>query len=138
MFEISVAIDKDYDAGTYLSIVKQRILTWESFTFNPAKTHALLSYGHRLSYTLLYNIYPALFLNMYIIFQEIYNLQSNLYPQVAQIYGVQLDSRHAWTKSDWQIWAAACSAPSTRRLFVNALVLWINETSTDKARRATT
>ena len=52
---------------------------------------------------------------------------------MSQLYGVPLDSRQAWAESDWEMCAAACSEPRTRRLFVNALARWVNETSTDMA-----
>jgi len=78
-------------------------------------------------------MYPALLLNLSIIPSSLYTLQSDFYPSVSQLYGVPLDSREAWAKSDWEMWAAACSAPRTRRLFVNALARWVNQTGTDMA-----
>lgn len=78
-------------------------------------------------------MYPALLLNLSIIPRELYALQSDFYPSVSQLYGVPLNSRQAWAKSDWEMWAAACSAPRTRRLFVNVLARWVNQTGTDMA-----
>ena len=59
-------------------------------------------------------------------------MQSDYYPSVSQIWGVPLDSRHAYTKSDWEMWTAAYCEPSTRRLFVDSLAYWLNTTSSDR------
>lgn len=45
-------------------------------------------------------------------------------------YGLPLDSRHMYTKSDWEMFIAAISKPPTRNLLIDRLALWINETST--------
>jgi hypothetical protein len=62
--------------------------------------------------------------------ESLYTMQSDWYPVVSQVYGVPLDNRHHYTKSDWQIWTAATCHASTRRLFVNSIAYWLNETTT--------
>jgi Domain of unknown function (DUF1793) len=63
---------------------------------------------------------------------EIYVNQSNYYSIVMQRYGLPLDSRHLYTKSDWEFEAAAVSEPKTRKLILDRVACWINETSTDR------
>lgn len=60
-------------------------------------------------------------------------MQSNFYPTVAQAYGVPLDTRNVFTKSDWEIWVAAISSPSTKNMFISKLANWINTTPTNRA-----
>ena len=60
-------------------------------------------------------------------------MQSAFYPTVASEYGVALDTRHAWTKSDWEMFAAAVAAPATRDMFVAKLASWVGATSSDRA-----
>lgn len=60
-------------------------------------------------------------------------MQSNFYPTVANEYGVPLDTRHQYTKSDWEMFCAAIAAPATRDLFIGDLAKWINETPTNRA-----
>lgn len=103
---------------------------WEGLAIDPSEKHTILSYQWRSSYGLLYNIYPDVLLDLNIIPSSLFDMQSNYYSTVSQVFGVPLDSRHSYTKSDWEMWAAATCTPETRRLFVNALGYWLNETTT--------
>ena len=100
---------------------------------NPSEHHTLLSYQWRSSYGLLYYVYPDKRLDLGIIPEHIYAMQSDWYPTISQVFGIPLDSRHSYTKSDWELWTVATCAPATRRLFVNTVVYWLNKTSTDCA-----
>ena len=60
-------------------------------------------------------------------------MQSAFYPTVAEKYGVPLDTRHLYTKTDWEMWAAAVAEPETRDMFHRKIVAWINETPTYRA-----
>ncbi|OQE09730.1 hypothetical protein PENFLA_c098G08140 [Penicillium flavigenum] len=60
-------------------------------------------------------------------------MQSDFYPTVANKYGVPLDTRHTYTKGDWECFAAAVSSVDTRAMFINDLATWINETPTNRA-----
>ncbi|PVI04026.1 glutaminase A [Periconia macrospinosa] len=62
---------------------------------------------------------------------HVYRKQSDWYSLVLQRYGLPLDSRHLYTKSDWQFQAAAVSSPKTRKQILDRVALWVNETSTD-------
>lgn len=106
---------------------------WEVYAVDPSQKHTLLAYEWRSSYGLLYNTYPDLLLDLGIVGQRIFEIQSLWYPTISQVFGVPLDSRHSYTKSDWEMWTAATCQPSTRRLFVNGLAYWLNSTSTDLA-----
>lgn len=63
----------------------------------------------------------------------IYKKQSSWYSAVMQKFGLPLDSRHLYTKSDWQFEAAAVASESTRKEILDRVARWINETSTDRA-----
>lgn len=60
-------------------------------------------------------------------------MQSNFYPSVDLTYGVPLDTRHTYTKVDWQTWCAAIAAPATRDMFYKNIANWINVTPTNHA-----
>lgn len=61
----------------------------------------------------------------------VYANQSDFYSLVIQRYGLPLDSRHLYTKSDWQFAAAAVASPHTRKQILDSVALWLNETDTD-------
>lgn len=63
---------------------------------------------------------------------SIYTLQSTWYSAVLQKYGLPLDSRHLYTKSDWEFFAAAVTSTSTRSAILQSVAKWVNETSTDR------
>ncbi|KAK0255941.1 hypothetical protein B0A54_15820 [Friedmanniomyces endolithicus] len=62
----------------------------------------------------------------------IYTTQSTWYTAVLQRYGLPLDSRHLYTKSDWAFQAAAVASPSTRAAILERTAKWVNETDTDR------
>ena len=63
---------------------------------------------------------------------HIYKIQSDWYSAVMQKYGVPLDSRHLYTKTDWEFEAAAVASKKTRTQILNAVSQWLNETDTDR------
>ena len=82
---------------------------------------------------LLYNIYADKLLDLNFIDQSIYDMQSAFYPTVANEFGVALDTRHTWTKSDWEMFAAAVASPTTRDMFISKLARWVGATTSDRA-----
>jgi hypothetical protein len=63
---------------------------------------------------------------------HIYTAQSRWYETVMQKYGLPLDSRHLYTKSDWEFQAAAVAGKKTRSQILDRVATWLNETSTDR------
>jgi len=63
---------------------------------------------------------------------KVYQMQSDWYHAVLQRYGLPLDSRHLYTKSDWEFFAAAVTSKKTRTEILDSIALWVNETVTDR------
>ncbi|KAF2101273.1 DUF1793-domain-containing protein [Rhizodiscina lignyota] len=61
----------------------------------------------------------------------IYTAQSKFYGLTLQRYGLPLDSRHLYAKSDWLFNAAAIVHPSLRREILDRYAHWVNSTATD-------
>ncbi|KAL1653985.1 hypothetical protein SLS61_003387 [Didymella pomorum] len=63
---------------------------------------------------------------------SIYKSQSKWYASVMQKYGLPLDSRHLYTKSDWEFEAAAVASKKVRSEILDRVATWLNETVTDR------
>ncbi|KAK4507392.1 hypothetical protein PRZ48_001127 [Zasmidium cellare] len=63
---------------------------------------------------------------------HIYKTQSSWYVTAMQKYGLPLDSRHFYTKTDWEFQAAAVAGKKTRAQILDRVAKWLNETNTDR------
>lgn len=64
--------------------------------------------------------------------KRIYTRQSAWYHLVRQKYGLPLDSRHLYTKTDWEFFAMAVASERTRSEILESVAKWVNETDTDR------
>lgn len=118
-------------ASTYAATAEDYLPQWENYgiNFNASPPHAALDYNDPTSHGILYNLYADRLLGLNFVPEEIYTIQSNFYPTVALEYGVPLDTRHNWVKSDWELWAAAIADETTRDIFINLEAYWVNTTT---------
>lgn len=63
----------------------------------------------------------------------VYKMASDWYHNVMQEYGLPLDSRHIYTKSDWEFFAAAVTSTKTRTEILTQVAHWLNETVTGES-----
>jgi hypothetical protein len=135
MAEIANLSGNIADAKNYSSIAKDYVEQWT--TLGLAKgadpPHTTLNYGNTSSHGLLYNLYADRSLNLNLVPQSIYDMQSAFYPTVSHKYGVPLDTRHTYTKSDWEMFTAAVASTSTQKMFISKLAAWITDTQTNHA-----
>lgn len=81
---------------------------------------------------MLYNLYGDAVLNLGLVKQEIYTQQAEFYSTVMNTYGVPLDSRHTYTKGDWEMFTASVSGSSpAKQQLISALASWIGKTPTN-------
>lgn len=118
------------DNLTYGATADSYLPQWVSYGLNNASDppHTMLDYNDPTSHGVLYNLYADRLLSLNFVYDYIYTIQSNFYPTVAEAFGVPLDTRHDWVKSDWEMFAAAIAEESTRTLLIDLLAKWINET----------
>lgn len=120
---------------TFGSIADDYLRQWQVLGINKdaSPPHTTLSYGSSDSHGLLYNLYSDRLLGLDFVPQSVYDMQSDFYPTVALEYGVPLDTRHTWTKLDWEIFCAAIAKPDTREMFISDIANWIGKTTTNRA-----
>ena len=86
------------------------------------KTHFALQYPDKpASWKIPYNLYPDVLLDLQTFPGAAYQMGSTFFKSVRAEYGVPLDSRQDWAKSDWNMWLAGTLDPSTRDEFVDDL-----------------
>lgn len=123
------------DAANYSKIAHDYINKWQTLAINKNVTpaHTTLAYGDANSHGLLYNLFADAQLGLNLVPRYVYQMQSDFYPTVTNQYGVPLDTRHTYTKADWECFAAAVASPDTRDMFIKLLATWVNETPTNRA-----
>ena len=123
------------DGANYTAIAHSYITQWQDLgvAHNANPPHTALNYGANDTFGLLYNLYSDRELGLNLVPQSIYDMQSAFYPTVSNKYGVPLDTRHSYTKDDWQMFAAAVASKSTQAQAISKLAAFINETPINRA-----
>ncbi|KAK4164467.1 hypothetical protein QBC43DRAFT_352959 [Cladorrhinum sp. PSN259] len=122
------------NSDKYSDIAHSYLQTWKTLGIHneSAVPHTMLSYGDTNSHGLLYNIYADKLLGLDFIDQSIYDMQSQFYLSEVKEFGIPLDTRHTWAKSDWQMFAAAVAGPETQKMFIDKLAYWIGNTKSTR------
>jgi hypothetical protein len=123
----------DADASNFTNIAHSYITEWQTLGIDSAASppHTTLGYGLNDTHGLLYNLYADRELQLGLVPESVYTMQSTFYLTVFDTYGVPLDTRHNYTKSDWQMFTASIAETETQQKFISDLATWINETPTN-------
>ncbi|TKA81082.1 hypothetical protein B0A55_02543 [Friedmanniomyces simplex] len=118
------------DGANFSSIAADYITQWQTLgvAHDANPPHTTLAYGMNDTHGLLYNLYADALLQTKLVPKEIYQMQSDFYPTVANTYGVPLDTRHAYSKNDWEMFCAAIATANTSNLFISDIANFINKT----------
>ncbi|KAJ5887829.1 hypothetical protein N7495_007870 [Penicillium taxi] len=135
----------DADASHFKKIASKYIAKWEEFGMSRDGSHAKLAYDWYGSWTSLYNLYADAQLCFHLegtnlssnesagfVPRHIYQKQSIWYHYVRQKYGLPLDSRHLYTKTDWEFFSMAVTSKPVRSEVLESVARWVNETVTDR------
>lgn len=158
MADLAELAGRDEDVKTYKNTSEVYIAKWEELGISRDKTHAKVAYNWFGSWTTTYNLYADSLLCFHLeelvsktiisqseaqqnpltthktgfVPRHIYQMQSDWYFAVRQKYGLPLDSRHMYTKTDWEFFSMAVAAPRVRADILQSVARWVNETSTDR------
>lgn len=137
MAQIASVTGNTADAQNYSTVAKSYIKQWQTLGIAQGNLmtlpHTTLDYGADDTYSLLYNLWADQELGLGLVPQSVYSMQSAFYPTVAGPFGVPLDTRHTYTKGDWELMTAATCEVSTRDMFLSHIANWINVTPTNRA-----
>ncbi|KAK2466302.1 hypothetical protein APHAL10511_001944 [Amanita phalloides] len=128
MSQIARLVGDRTKASNYSSIAANYVNQWQSLATSSTGGHLTLSYGDSSSWGLSYNLYADKLLNLNLFPPSVYDMQTSWYKTVARPYGVPLDTRHTYSKSDWEIWTAAIMTDSTSRdLLIGSVWKWASD-----------
>ncbi|KAA8646204.1 hypothetical protein EYZ11_001494 [Aspergillus tanneri] len=159
MSKLAELAGHESDASYYKNISHTYIKKWEEYGMSRDQTHAKLAYDWYGSWTTIYNLYADAQLCFHLdatdlsarsstsqfplqpphhsqktgfVPRYIYQRQSIWYHYVRQKYGLPLDSRHLYTKTDWEFFSMAVASKPVRSEILQSVAKWINETATDR------
>eukprot|EP01113_Clastostelium_recurvatum_P041599 TRINITY_DN6633_c0_g2_i1.p1 TRINITY_DN6633_c0_g2~~TRINITY_DN6633_c0_g2_i1.p1 ORF type:complete len:435 (+),score=77.98 TRINITY_DN6633_c0_g2_i1:184-1305(+) len=138
MAKIAEITNNTMDATYFGSVAHQYIVNWTAMAVSDApimlegglhqQQHVKLDYQNSSTWGIQFNLYMDVLLQLDIVPKHIYNILDDWYPTVSQQYGVQLDTRVTWGKTDWNMWCAgASSSPKVRDLFVSSIMEYLVE-----------
>lgn len=81
------------DAANFSATARDYYDQWLALAVDPSHNHTMLAYEWRSSWGLLYNTFFDKLLNLGLVTDDVYEMQSAWYAQVSQVFGVPLDNR---------------------------------------------
>ncbi|MDQ0091422.1 hypothetical protein J2T12_004859 [Paenibacillus anaericanus] len=115
------------EAERYKKAAKEMAIKWEELARD--QDHYKLAFGQDGTWSLKYNLIWDILFDSHIFDETIIQKEVSWYLNKMDKYGIPMDSRAAYTKADWLVWAA--SLASEREDFTNLIEpLWdaLNET----------
>jgi hypothetical protein len=110
------------DHASYLTQAKTLAGQWATKAQDASGKHLLLEYDKPGSWSLKYNALYDRILGLHLVSPEILNQEAAWYASQAQDYGVVLDPRNPYTKSDWEIWtAASITDPAVQKTLIDGV-----------------
>jgi len=137
---IAKAAGNGTDEQFYANTAKNLIGQWAQLGQDPSEPHLDIAYIESDTasgtgagtYSLKYNAFSDKLLGLGLIPSSVATAEAAWYQQKKNQYGIPLDSRHTYTKSDWEMWtAAATDTANLRQILIDGLYSFYN-TSTSR------
>ena len=121
------ATGDEKQAAYYRQIAEEYANIWEKEAFEV--DHYRLAFDKADSWSIKYNMVWDKLLQLGLFSKQVYALELTWYKKHCNSYGIPLDSRGDYTKSDWQMWSAAMFDDSCYfDQIVEAMYAYANET----------
>lgn len=132
---IAKAAGKTTDQTSYSNTASSLITQWAQLGQDASQAHLDIAYTEADTnsgtgagtYSLKYNAFPDRTLGLNLIPTSVLQEEAAWYLQKKNTYGIPLDTRHTYTKADWEIWTAASTDNTQlRQFFIDALYTFAN------------
>ncbi|KAF9464433.1 DUF1793-domain-containing protein [Collybia nuda] len=128
MSQIASLVGDTTRSNNYSTIAANYVSRWQTLSASSSGNHLTLQYGNAASWGLSYNLYADKLLKLNLFPASVYDMQTAWYKTVRQPFGVPLDTRHTYTKTDWQIWTAGIVTDTTTRdFFISSVKKWASD-----------
>ena len=122
-------LGKDAEAEKYLALAKASVPRWMAAAKGGAEGGYRLAFDQPGTWSMKYNLVWDRVLGFGLFPREVADREQAAYRKLAKPYGLPLDSRKAWTKTDWEFWCAALRGERADLDFITDLVWrYANET----------
>ena len=126
--EMAHMLGLDDVAEKYAGIAKKMAVKWEEMANEG--DHYRLAFDRENTWSQKYNMIWDKMWNLNLFPNNVIDKEINYYLTKQNPYGLPLDSRKEYTKSDWIMWTAAMSSDlETFKKFIDPLYKYINETT---------
>lgn len=120
-------LDRESEAAEYHEKAADMARVWEARA--DCGGHTALTFGGEDTWSLKYNLVWDLLFGSRLFSKELYERETRWYLQNQNDYGVPLDSRRDYTKSDWILWVAGWAENGEDfKAYLKPLVRYLRET----------
>jgi hypothetical protein len=110
------------DQQSYKSQAQTLIGQWATKAQDSSGHHLLLEYDIQGQWSLKYNAFYDRALGLNLVPATVLSEEASWYASQAQAFGVELDPRNTYTKSDWELWTAgAIDDTSVRKILIDGV-----------------
>ena len=125
--ELARMLGMDEIAEKYMTIARKMALKWE--TMANEGDHYRLAFDRENTWSQKYNMVWDKMWKLNIFPNDVMEKEIKYYLSKQNLYGLPLDSRKEYTKSDWIMWTASMTSDqATFERFINPLYKYVNET----------
>jgi hypothetical protein len=129
---ISTLVGNETAAAFYDQAVADFVPIWINESMHVDRDHLKMEYNVTNGYQFKYNAFHDKLLDLNVVPQSIYDLESAFYLTKVEPYGIPFVNRHDYTKSDWEIWTAAAfgdANPQLRTTLIESLGKFLRVTA---------
>jgi len=98
-------LDDPKEAAHYRALAESMAARWEAEALD--EDHYKLAFDQPGTWSMKYNLVWDKLLGLNLFSQKVYDLELDYYKTQLRPYGLPLDSRSDYTKTDWQLWCTA-------------------------------